>query len=318
MIATPRIPSGKHRFFLPGLLGMLAGAGIMAISAMAQTASVSELQSRLPIRIDGWQAAGEDRTFDEQTIFGYIDGAGEVYRAYNMQACLSRRYEKKGEPAIILDVFDMGRSEDAFGVFTHDTDGDRLDIGQDARYRPGWLSFWQNRFFVSVYQEEESPAAEQAVLQLGKQVAAGAGKAGKRPSILRLLPPAGLDTGSIRYLYHPVVLNYHYYLFDENILLLSPSTDAALALYRRSGEQARLLVVSYPQSQTARESVTGFRRHYLPDADDGGVARLENGKWSAVRLQGRLLAIVLEADSRPLAEKLLKEVVKNAPEETIP
>jgi hypothetical protein len=212
----------------------------------------------------------------------------------------------------------MGRSEDAFGVFTHDTDGERLDIGQDARYRPGWLSFWQNRFFVSVYLEEESPAAERAVKQLGKQVAAAAGKPGKRPSILRKLPPAGMDTGSIRYLYHPIVLNYHYYLFDENILLLSPSTAAALASYRRSGEQARLLVISYPQPQTARESLTGFRRHYLPDADGSGVARLENGKWSAVRLQGRLMAIVLEADSRPLAENLLKEAFNHAPEEAGP
>jgi len=49
----------------------------------------------------------------------------------------------------------MGTSEDAFGVFTHDTDGDRIDIGQEARYRPGWLSFWQNRFYVSIYLEKE-------------------------------------------------------------------------------------------------------------------------------------------------------------------
>lgn len=310
MTALQSNSSGRRSALLSGLL---AAAMVVTTTAMTHALSVSELQPKLPVEINGWQAAAEDRIFDDQTIFSYIDGAGEVYRAYNMQSCLSRRFEKKSEPAIILDVFDMGRSEDAFGVFTHDTDGERIQIGQDARYRPGWLSFWQNRFFVSIYMEEESAAAERAVKALGRQVAAAAGKPGARPPIVQRLPAAGLDAGSIRYLHHPIVLNYHYYLFDQNILLLSPQTDAALASYHRSGEQARLLLIDYPQSETARRSLAGFRRHYLPDADGSGVARLENGKWAAVHLQGRLLAIVLEAGSRQLAENLLAEAVEKAP-----
>jgi hypothetical protein len=126
------------------------------------------------------------------------------------------------------------------------------------------------------------------------------------------LPQAGLDAGSIRYLHHPTVLNYHYYLFDENILLLSPQTDAILAHYHRSGEQARLLLISYPKTLTARNALAGFREHYLPDADSGGLARLENGKWSAVALYDRLLTIVLEADGRLLAENLISEAGQQA------
>jgi hypothetical protein len=284
----------------------------MATIAIAKPTSVAELQDRLPTEISGWRAANGDRIFDERTIFSYIDGAGELYRAYNMQNCLSRRYFKKGDTDITLDVFDMGTSEDAFGVFTHDTDGDRIDIGQDARYRPGWLSFWQNRFYVSIYLEEESAAAERAAKALGKLVASAAGEPGSRPQHLSLLPQEGLDADSIRYLHHPIVLNYHYYLFDKNILLLSPQTDAILATYLRSGEQARLLLISYPKSLTARTALAGFREHYLPDANSEGLARLENGKWSAVALYDRLLTIVLEADGRPLAKNLIKEAGRQA------
>ncbi len=315
MTATQPFPPGRYRPVIPALLALLAGAAAMAMTEMTHAGSFTDLQPRLPTRVNGWQAAAEDRIFDDRTIFSYINGAGEVYRAYNMQACLSRRYVKKGDTVIILDVFDMGAPEDAFGVFTHDTDGVRIDIGQDARFRPGWLSFWQNRFFVSIYVEEESAAAEQAVKALGRQVATIAGKPGRRPQILEMLPTKGLDTGSIRYLHHPIVLNYHYYLFDENILHLSPQVDATLASYSRSGEQARLLLIRYPQTQTARKSLAGFRTHYLPDADSAGAARLENGRWSAVRLAGRLLTVALEADSRQLAENLLNEAGRNAAKE---
>ena len=299
---------------MPGLLGILAGAVVMAMTAMTHAGPLAELQSKLPSRIAGWQTEAEDRTFDERTIFSYIDGAGEVYRAYNMNLCLSRRYVQKGATDIILDIFDMGSAADAYGVFTHDTDGEKIDIGQDARLRPGWLSFWQNRFFVSLYLEEESPAAEKAIKELGRQVAAAAGGPGKRPAILKRLPARGLETGSIRYLHHPIVLNYHYYLFDENILRLSPKTDATLAAYRRSNQQAQLLLVAYPETRTAQASLAGFRKHYLPDADPSGVARLENGKWSAVRLHDRLLAVVLESDSRQLAENLLTETRRSSKE----
>ncbi len=312
MTAPQAYSSGRRRTLIPCLLGLLVGAFTMATTAMAQSTSAAELQARLPTEISGWRAANGDRTFDEQTIFEYIDGAGELYRAYNMQYCLSRRYVKEGETVITLDVFDMGSSEDAFGVFTHDTDGERIDIGQDARYRPGWLSFWQNRFYVSIYLEEESAAAEMAVKALGKRVASAAGKSGSRPQRLNLLPQAGLDAGSIRYLHHPTVLNYHYYLFDENILRLSPQTDALLAHYHRSGEQARLLLIWYPKTQAARKALAGFREHYLPDADSGGLARLENGTWSAVALYERLLTIVLEADSRRLAQNLITEAGQKA------
>jgi hypothetical protein len=35
---------------------------------------------------------------------------------------------------------------------------------------------------------------------------------------------------------------------------------------------------------------------------------LENNKWAAININGKLLAIVLEADSRQLAEQLLDDV----------
>ena len=278
----------------------------MAQSAYGDT--LKHLRNSLPKKISGWTAAAEDRIFDETSIFGYINGAAEVYKAYNMQQCLSRRYSFTNGPNIILDIFDMGTPQDAFGVFTHDTDGTSVDIGQDARYRPGWLSFWKHRFFVSIYMEAETAAAEKAVMELGKQVALGIKAEGKRPSILSKLPQEGLQANQIRYLHHPVILNYHFYLADENILYLSSQTDAVLAGYKRGTEAARLLLIYYPDSQTAATSLASCLKHYLPDAGLTGVALLENKKWAAARRKGRLLGVVLEAHSRAFVEDLLEAV----------
>jgi hypothetical protein len=269
--------------------------------------SLTALQAVLPRQADGWSAQSGDQIFDQQSIFSYINGGAEVYKAYNFRQCLSRRYTLSGGPAIILDIFDMGSSQDAFGVFTHDLDGKKVDIGREGRLRPGWLSFWKGRFFVSIYVEEESPAAGRAVKNLGHAVADKITGTSAKPEFLSQLPSEGLLADTIRYLHHPIVLNYHYYLADENILNITADTDVALAEYQRGGQSARLLLLKYPTREKAAQSRAAFLTHYLPDADKMGVTLLENGKWAAVRGKGDLLVIVLEADSRKFAEHLLRE-----------
>lgn len=278
---------------------------------MTQTSyadTLERLQQDLPKQINGWTAEPQDRIFDPKTIFSYINGGAEVYRIYNMQTCLSRRYIAPNRPTIILDIFDMGSPQDAFGVFTHDTDGSVIDVGQNARFRPGWLSFWKSHYFISIYAEDETETSEKAVKELAEQVAAAISQEGATPKILMRLPPEGLQNESVRYLHHPMILNYHYYLADENILNISVETDVVLAIYQFENQRARLLLVNYADAQNAMQSRTRFLKHYLPNADSTGAALLENGKWAAVTRIDHLLAIVLEADSRKLAERILKSI----------
>jgi hypothetical protein len=270
--------------------------------------TLDNLRAGLPKQILAWTAETEDRFYDSETIFDYIDGGAEVYRAYNMRRCLSRRYTSVDGPSIVLDIFDMGSSGDAYGVFTHDPEGEVVDLGQDGRLRPGWVNVWKDRFFVSIYTEEETASANQAVKALGKMVDSLISTRGARPAILKLLPAEGLKSDSVRYLHHPIILNYHYYISDTNLLHLTPKTDAVLASYQRQAEQALILLASYPEPDAAARAYTSFLKHYLADAGKNGMTMLENNKWCAAKIKDRLLTIVLEADSRQLADKLIKAV----------
>ena len=270
--------------------------------------TLDKLQAGLPKQVLVWSAETDDRIYDSETIFGYIDGGAEVYRAYNMRRCLSRRYTSPNKPVIVLDIFDMGSSGDAYGVFTHDPEGDVVDLGQDGRLRPGWLNFWKDRFFVSIYTEEETAPAIQAVKTLGKMIDSLISTRGNRPKSLKLLPPEGLRSDSIRYLHDPIILNYHYYISDANLLNLSSQTDAVLASYQRQAEEALILLAFYSEPAAAAGAYTSFLKHYLSDANKNGMAMLENNKWCAAKVRDRLLMIVLEADSRQLADKLINAV----------
>ena len=80
-----------------------------------------------------------------------------------------------------------------------------------------------------------------------------------------------------------------------------------LAFYVREGKRARLLLVSYPDAVRAAAA----RKRYLSLRPAGGASKegiaAKGGKGWLSAQAGRLLAIVPDADSRPLAEALLKE-----------
>ena len=302
------IPPNKTIFIFLSLL--LMGLSMPLKDQKSYAGSIEALHKNLPGHVMGWTAEPGDRYFDDQTIFDYINGAGEVYRAYNMIQCLARRYTHPAEPPIVLDVFLMASSHDAFGVFTYDQDGEALQIGQGALYRFGLLGFWKDRFFVSIYSEGETATTRGAVTELGRAVASLIAREGSRPGILSLLPSEGLRPGSIRYFHHHVVLNSHFYLSNENILNLGKHAEAALAEYSRGEESATLLLVLYPGREEARKAHSNLVKHYMPEADAGGMVLLENGKWSGAAGKGNMLAAVFDAHSRTLAEHLLKEVMK--------
>jgi len=264
----------------------------------------------LPDEINGWEAKGPDMIYDPETIFDYIDGAGEVYRAYNFKKLFVRRYGKQGRPDIVADCFDMGSSHDAFGVFTHDLEGEDSGIGQGSAYSAGLLSFWKSHFFISLYTEEETPETKEAVLSLGRKIAESVSGEGSKPDLIRLFPADGFNEQSVHYFHNHLVLNYHFFVADENILLLDQQTEAALGTYRDNEEKYRLLIIRYLAADKAAEAYKIFIQNYMPDAKAPGLVKTEDGKWTAARVEEEFLIIAFDCPTDSSALHLMEGVEK--------
>jgi hypothetical protein len=292
------------------LCAVLAAIGAFVPMCASEKPDARRLASYIPPTIGPWLSEA-DQSFDAETVFDYIDGAGEVYRSYNMRILIARRFHKDGRPDIVVDAFDMGASADAFGVFTHDLDGEDAGIGQGSTYKAGLLSFWKDRYFLSVYAEEETAETRAAVLDLGRRIAEAIPGRGEPPALLKLLPVDGLEARTNRFFHTASVLNYHYFVADANILLLGPETDAVLAAYGGAADRSRLLIVSYGDGAAAGRAAESFRRVYMPDAGGKPAVRTENGRWTAARAAGRYCAIVFDAISAETAVAGLEAVERS-------
>jgi hypothetical protein len=275
-------------------LGVVLVGLMTSCSGGTPTAGETEATDpRLPDGAAGWTAVDDGQIYDTESIYSYINGHAEVYMAYGMVRCISRRYSgPEGEPDIVLDLFEQASPADAYGVFTHDRDGEEVEVGQGGLFRHGWLSFWKDRWFGSVYAEGESDASAEAVIALGRSVADSIEGVGQVPAMVADLPDSGLDSRSVRFFHTQEILNGVVYLGYDNVLRFGPEVDAVVGRYTQEGGTGWLLLVEYPDEAAAER------------AEEGAI---ETG--IAVRRQGARLAAVLAPEPQAMADGLLDDAM---------
>jgi hypothetical protein len=271
-----------------------------------------EMKKPLPQEMLGYKADVEDEFYDRQTTFRYMNGAAELYRSFAFKHLLVRRYLKPNTSGVIVELFDMGLAADAFGIFTFETGGEDVRVGQGSDYGGGLLRFWKGKFFVNVYAEQETPSTKQDVLEIAKIIARSLGQEGQKPKLIRYLPEEGLSERSIRYFHLHQSLNYHYFVSHQNILRLEEKTNAILASYLLPQTEGKtsLLIIQYPSQKLAEEALQSFVRAYMPESSTSKTIKTENGRWAAAQSYREYVMIVFDAPNKEKTAELIQATRK--------
>jgi hypothetical protein len=274
-----------------------------------------EMKKLFPLKIGSYQSEGKDEFYDRKTTFRYMDGAAELYRSYGFKLLMVRRYLKEDHPPIIVEAFDMGSSEDAFGIFSYETGDEEVGIGQGSDFGGGLLRFWKGKFFVNVYAEQESPSKEKDVLDLGRVLADSIKQEGKKPTLINFLPKENLIERSIRYFHLYQSLNYHYFVSHQNILRLGDQTHALFSTYASQTEgKTFLLLIQYSSQTLSKEGFQSFIKAYMPESSSSKAIRTENGRWTTAQVYNNYVVVVFDASSKEQAVALMKNTQKNLEE----
>jgi hypothetical protein len=302
--------------------GILLFTSLLAAGQGAGTGAGAGLAALLPAQVDGWKAAEPDEHADFDTLFRLIDGAAEVYRSLNVRRVISRRYVRPGAAEIAADIYDMGSDEDAYAAFHFDVrDGEGAGIGRESEREKTNLSFWNDRYFVSIAAMAPGPAAEKAVLTIGAAIAKAIPRDGDPPELVRNLPQDGLVQSQIHYFHDWPLLRRHHAPADENLLGLNKTTRGVLARYRipsareSSGTDGltTLILIRYANPAAAGRALHAYRAKVMPGGGETAVRRGEDGRWSAAKAHGDRLAIVLDAPTEKEALRRISQLLPDPP-----
>lgn len=268
--------------------------------------AIDDFITKLPPTIQGWERDSKHDIYTPDNLFEYINGGAELYISYGFKELLALRYKQGEDNEIKIDIFDMGRSVDAFGVFVHSAETPDDGIGQGSEYAAGLLNFWKDRYYVSILAYPETPAKRELVLDLGNRIAAAIHADGPLPPLLKRLPEENRIPHSTRYFHHYIWLNSHYFISDKNILHIDGNTDAVLAAYGERKNKYYLLLISYPGKEKAEAAHQSFLQHFLPDARNG-IGQLEDKRWAGCKLENNTITVVFNAPNIETVKKYLNK-----------
>lgn len=271
----------------------------------------------LPEHLEGWSIVGEDKVYTRTTIFDYMNGAGEVYLAYDFQLLFVREYNKESCGSVLVEIYQMGSSEDAYGIFTHDTEGEDVTVGQGGIYSLGLLRFWKGGIFSRIFAEKDNEETRSFIFKIAHKISESVAD-GNLPPLISCLPEKGLIKKSIRYFHKKISLDIHYYLAESNVLNLSEKTSVVLSRYLLNGLKPWLLIVQYENSKEAQKAYEQFNKVYFHDKPNfkqtERIEEVEEGKFVGIRCFDRFLVLVFESTDRSLIKSIQKDAIKKIKE----
>ena len=110
----------KTLFFFLAMIVLSFSEGI--------SAEMNEERVKLPETIGFWTRADSARIIDSGNIFDYMNGAGELYLAYGFDHLEVYEYTSDRHESILVEVYVMHTSNDAFGLLSLDWGGEPVPI----------------------------------------------------------------------------------------------------------------------------------------------------------------------------------------------
>ncbi|MFI5097475.1 MAG: DUF6599 family protein [Candidatus Acidiferrales bacterium] len=249
-------------------------------------------------------AQGAPSFYGPDNLYQYMDGGADVYLLYDFQVLLHQDL-KSGQADVSVDIFDMGNSEDAFGIYAAERAPgyNFLDIGIEAYRNEGILNFLQDRYYIKL--AGFGPGSDDLLEKLARLLSERIAGTQKFPSLLDNLPQE-----------HRVKHSEQFTRQDPlGHRFLSP---AYIVSYKQGEVESKLLISVAQDPAEAKTRLEALTKYFsesgkceaAPDLGDGAIqaSNTFEGRVIAVA-QGRYLIVVLNPASDAAA--LLKKTVQD-------
>lgn len=171
----------------------LMWSGPAAHTRQVQAAHVPQpVRERLSVLVPapppaGATALGQPAFYNSSTVYEYMDGGADAFQGSDVQALFHRRF-RTGQVEVVVDIFDMGTLENAFGTYSAERSPKReyLTMGAEGDRGKGSLNFVQARYYVKLLGNGEG--ADVAVQQFASAISGRIGSDKALPAVLALLP----------------------------------------------------------------------------------------------------------------------------------
>ena len=165
-----------------------------------------------------------------------IGGNPELYHNYGFIEGASVQYQTPrlgSQPLILLEIFDMGTPENAFGIYSRNRyPQDEFEwVGSRAIISGRELNFWKGRYFIQIEGYEFASQIKQGMVELARATADQIKDPLITPHLLTILPSENRVPHSEKYFPSGATMKEIHRFLPERLLQFSPNVTGCSATY---------------------------------------------------------------------------------------
>lgn len=250
--------------------------------------------------VEGWEKPGEIDVYNPETLWDIINGAADVFMAYEFKEMFWGEYLNKedNDIYIVMEIYRQGGSVHAFGVYSQERPGtpDLIDIGVQGYTAPGVLHFFVADCYVKIRSHDRSEETALAMEKMARHVSDLLDPDPEFPDIITMLPEEDKVEFSEEFI-------------NTNFLGHPFLSGAFVSTYNIDGKSFKLFVIRSETADQSRKMLADYYEFSKQDPGElvDGAHRIDD-RWNGevgIVMQGNLLYGYYNIDDEELKEKYL-------------
>lgn len=203
-----KIMDGEHRMKMPYnlfkilLIFTLIFPGLILAEVSSEKQGDSSLLSLLP-EVDSWKQTEKPQNYLPGNLFEYINGAAEIYLAYDFQELIVSQYKiAKGEATIAVEIYDMIEGKNSFGIYSAERfpESQFISLGIQGYLEEGVLNFLVGRYYVKLLCFDCEEQSDDVLKLFSQEIVKRVEDKGDFPRLLKAFPDEGRSPNTEKFI----------------------------------------------------------------------------------------------------------------------
>jgi len=151
-----------------------------------------------------WQLVEAPRTYTEETLYEYVDGAEQAYLTYGFKRAITTEVARseQAEHSVVVDIYDMGNPLNAFGMYSSERSPEYtyIEVRTEGYLGGGALNFWKGPYYVKLVAFEETEETRDLLLAVAREIESRITETSSPPPFLNLFPQDGQVAKTAQYI----------------------------------------------------------------------------------------------------------------------
>lgn len=231
---------------------------------MIENEQSPSLHSLLPA-VSHWKFSEEPQNYIPGNLYEYINGAAEIYLAYDFKELIVAQYETErtnDEASLGVEIYDMGSEKNSFGIYSAErySESHFIPMGNQGYLEEGTLNYIVGKYYIKLLCFECGEDSEDVLKSFSSRIVERVRDKGKLPIILSQFPREGLIQNSEKF----ILRNFLGYGFLH---------DGFVANYKLQDREFDCFIIEGKNGEDAQRML----RQYLEKKRNGDVKKTLTG-----------------------------------------